>query len=62
LRDYHLPLDEQSEAIFATTDQLAERVHKLGGVTLRSIGQIVKLRTIQDNDEAFVPRAECCTS
>ncbi len=41
-RDYHLMLDEQSDAIFATTDQLAERVRKLGGVTLRSIGDIAK--------------------
>src|SRR3954469_4091351 len=41
-RDYHLMLDEQSEAIFATTDQLAERVRKLGGITLRSIGQVGK--------------------
>src|SRR5437016_1261453 len=57
-RDYHLLLDEQSEAIFATTDQLAERVRKLGGVTLRSIGQISKLQTIQDNNEAYVPPRE----
>src|SRR5260370_3559938 len=41
--DYHLMLDEQSDAIFATTDQLAERVRKLGGATLRSIGQVSKL-------------------
>ena len=54
-RDYHLLLDEQGEAIFATTDQLAERVRKLGGTTLRSIGQIAKLQTIQDNNEQFVP-------
>jgi starvation-inducible DNA-binding protein len=54
-RDYHLMLDEQGEAIFATTDQLAERVRKLGGTTLRSIGQIAKLQTIQDNNEQFVP-------
>jgi len=54
-RDYHLLLDEQGEAIFATTDQLAERVRKLGGTTLRSIGQIAKLQTIQDNNEAYVP-------
>src|SRR6266436_2969103 len=53
-RDYHLLLDEQGEAIFATTDQLAERVRKLGGVTLRSIGQISKLQTIQDNNEPYV--------
>ena len=56
--DYHLMLDEQSDAIFATTDQLAERVRKLGGGTLRSIGQIAKLQTIQDNDEAYVPPRE----
>ena len=56
--DYHLMLDEQSEAIFATTDQLAERVRKLGGATLRSIGQIAKLQTIQDNNEAYVPPRE----
>jgi len=57
-RDYHLLLDEQSEAIFATTDQLAERVRKLGGATLRSIGQISKLQTIQDNNEPYVPPRE----
>jgi len=57
-RDYHLMLDEQSEAIFATTDQLAERVRKLGGTTLRSIGQIGKLQTIQDNNESYVPPHE----
>ena len=54
-RDYHLMLDEQSEAIFATTDQLAERVRKLGGITLRSIGQISELQTIKDNNEDYVP-------
>ena len=54
-RDYHLMLDEQSDAIFATTDQLAERVRKLGGTTLRSIGQIGKFQTIKDNNENFVP-------
>src|SRR5580704_2234527 len=54
-RDYHLLLDEQSEQIFATTDDLAERVRKIGGTTLRSIGQISKLQTIKDNDESFVP-------
>jgi starvation-inducible DNA-binding protein len=53
--DYHLMLDEQSDAIFATTDQLAERVRKLGSVTLRSIGEIGKLQTIQDNNEEYVP-------
>jgi starvation-inducible DNA-binding protein len=56
--DYHLMLDEQSDAIFATTDQLAERVRKLGGITVRSIGQIGKLQTIKDNDEDYVPPRE----
>jgi starvation-inducible DNA-binding protein len=57
-RDYHLMLDEQSEAIFATTDQIAERVRKLGGTTLHSIGEIAKLQTIQDNNETYVPPRE----
>ncbi len=56
--DYHLMLDEQSEAIFATTDQLAERVRKLGGSTLKSIGQIAEHQTIQDNNEDYVPPRE----
>jgi starvation-inducible DNA-binding protein len=56
--DYHLMLDEQSDAIFATTDQLAERVRKLGGTTLKSIGQIAKHQTIKDNDEDYVPPRE----
>jgi starvation-inducible DNA-binding protein len=57
-RDYHLLLDEQSDQIFAITDELAERVRKLGGATLRSIGQIGKLQTIQDNNESYVPPRE----
>jgi starvation-inducible DNA-binding protein len=57
-RDYHLLLDEQAEQIFATTDELAERVRKIGGTTLRSIGQIAKLQSIADNDETFVPPIE----
>ncbi len=54
-RDYHLLLDEQGEQIFATTDDIAERVRKIGGMTLHSIGEIAKLKRIADNDEAFVP-------
>jgi starvation-inducible DNA-binding protein len=54
-RDYHLLLDEQSEQIFATTDEIAERVRKIGGTTLRSIGHISQLQSIKDNDETFVP-------
>ncbi len=53
-RDYHLLLDEQGEQIFATTDVLAERVRKIGGTTLRSIGGIAELQRIEDNDAAFV--------
>src|SRR4030081_3460250 len=56
--DYHLMLDEQSDAIFATTDQLAERARKLGGTTLRSIGQIGKAQTIKDNNESNGPPRE----
>jgi starvation-inducible DNA-binding protein len=57
-RDYHLMLDEQAADIFATTDELAERVRKLGGTTLRSIGHIAKLQSIEDNDEKFVDPAD----
>jgi starvation-inducible DNA-binding protein len=53
-RDYHLMLDEQSAQIFATTDVIAERVRKLGGTTLRSIGHIARLQRILDNDADFV--------
>jgi starvation-inducible DNA-binding protein len=53
-RDYHLMLDEHADAIFATTDPLAERVRKLGGATLRSIGHISKVQTLSDNDDEFV--------
>jgi starvation-inducible DNA-binding protein len=54
-RDYHLLLDEQGEQIFAITDDLAERVRKIGGTTLHSIGNIAKLQRIKDNDKDFVP-------
>jgi starvation-inducible DNA-binding protein len=53
-RDYHLLLDEQAEQIFATTDPIAERVRKLGGTTLRSIGQIARLQRVSDNDAEYV--------
>jgi starvation-inducible DNA-binding protein len=53
-RDYHLLLDEQAEQIFATTDDIAERVRKIGGTTLRSIGQIGRLQRVLDNDADFV--------
>jgi starvation-inducible DNA-binding protein len=57
-RDYHLLLDEQADQIFASTDELAERVRKVGGITLRSISQISKLQTIKDNNEDYVPPRE----
>jgi starvation-inducible DNA-binding protein len=53
-RDYHLLLDEQGTQIFATTDDIAERVRKIGGTTLRSIGQIQRLQRVEDNDADFV--------
>ena len=53
-RDYHLMLDEQSEQIFATTDPLAERVRKLGGRTLHSIGEINSMTRVKNNDKEFV--------
>ncbi len=56
-RDYHLLLDEQSDQIFAMTDPIAERVRKIGGTTIRSIGNIAKLQRIKDNDAEFVDSA-----
>lgn len=53
-RDYHLLLDEQAGQIFATTDTIAERVRKLGGVTLRSVGHITRLQRVSDNDADYV--------
>jgi starvation-inducible DNA-binding protein len=53
-RDYHLLLDEHGEQIFAMTDVLAERVRKIGGTTLKSIGQISAQQRIPDNDANFV--------
>src|ERR1700741_2260557 len=53
-RDYHLLLDEQGEQIFATTDDIAERVRKIGGTTLRSIGHVGRLKRILDNDADYV--------
>jgi starvation-inducible DNA-binding protein len=53
-RDYHLLLDEHGDQIFAITDAIAERVRKIGGMTVRSIGEISRLQRIQDNDAEFV--------
>lgn len=53
-RDYHLLLDEQSDEIYATVDPIAERVRKLGGTTLRSLGHAKRLARLSDNDADFV--------
>ncbi|HUK07485.1 MAG TPA: DNA starvation/stationary phase protection protein [Stellaceae bacterium] len=53
-RDYHLLLDEQADQIFAMTDTIAERVRKLGGTTVRSIGHIARLQRVTDNDADYV--------
>jgi starvation-inducible DNA-binding protein len=53
-RDYHLMLDEQSDQIFAMTDDVAERARKIGGTTLRSTGQIAREQRILDNDADYV--------
>ena len=53
-RDYHLLLDEQGEQIFDMTDAIAERVRKIGGTTLRSIGQISRLQRLLDNEADYV--------
>jgi starvation-inducible DNA-binding protein len=53
-RDYHLLLDEQAEQLFAMTDPIAERVRKVGGRTLRSIGHIARTQRVLDNDADYV--------
>lgn len=57
-RDYHLLLDAQAAQILASTDRMAERVRKTGGTTLRSIGHIQRLQSIEDNDLSFVHPAD----
>ena len=53
-RDYHLMFDEQGDQLFAMTDEIAERVRKIGGTTIRSIGNIARLQTVEDNNAEFV--------
>ena len=53
-RDYHLLLDEHGDQLYAMTDPLAERVRKIGGITLHSIGEIARLQRVKDNDAAYV--------
>jgi starvation-inducible DNA-binding protein len=57
-RDYHLLLDEQASQIFAMTDPIAERVRKVGGTTIHSIGHITRLQRIADNDQEYVGPTE----
>src|ERR1700691_879010 len=64
-RDYHLLLDEHADQIFAMTDDIAERGRKIGGTTIRSIGDIARHQRLRDNDKQFVAPhemlAELCT-
>jgi starvation-inducible DNA-binding protein len=53
-RDYHVLLDEQADQIYAMTDPIAERIRKLGGTTLRSIGHVARLQRVLDNDADYV--------
>ena len=53
-RDYHLLLDEQADQLYAMTDPIAERIRKVGGSTLRSIGHIARVQRVQDNDAEYV--------
>jgi starvation-inducible DNA-binding protein len=57
-RDYHLLLDEHGDQLYAMTDPIAERVRKLGGLTIRSIGQISRLQRVLDNDADYVDPAD----
>jgi len=60
-RDYHLLFDDQATEIFATVDDLAERVRKLGARTIHSIGEIARLSTIKDNDKNYVSPQDMLT-
>ena len=57
-RDYHLLLDDHGAQLFAMTDEIAERVRKIGGTTIRSIGHIARLQRISDNDADYVTAAD----
>ncbi|TIC87189.1 Dps family protein [Crenobacter intestini] len=57
-RDYHLMLDEQGDELYAMTDVIAERVRKVGGRTLTSIGSIARNQRVLDNDAPFVQAAD----
>jgi len=57
-RDYHLLLDEQADQLYAMTDPIAERIRKVGGSTLRSIGHIARTQRVLDNDADYVEPAD----
>ena len=57
-RDYHLLLDDHGDQIFAMTDDIAERVRKIGGTTIHSVGEIARLQRIKDNDAEYVTPAD----
>jgi starvation-inducible DNA-binding protein len=57
-RDYHLLLDEQADQLYAMTDPIAERVRKLGELTLHSIGEIARVQRVRDNDAEYVEPIE----
>lgn len=57
-RDYHLLFDEQADQIFAMIDVLAERIRKLGGLTIHSIGEISEKQSVKDDDDTFVEPKE----
>jgi len=57
-RDYHLLLDEQADQLFAITDDIAERVRKLGGTTIRSIAHVARLKHVADNDAEYVEASD----
>src|ERR1700748_191804 len=57
-RDYHLLLDQHGDQLFAMTDPIAERIRKLGGLTIKSIGQISRIQRVLDNDADYVDPAD----
>ena len=60
-RDYHLLLDEQADQLFAMTDDIAERARKIGGTTIRSVGDIVRHQRLRDNDDSNVAARQMLT-
>ncbi len=57
-RDYHLLFDEQADMLLASLDILAERVRRIGGTTIRSVGHVGRLQTVADDNDEFVPPAQ----